>query len=81
MDHNIFLEKLKVYKFSDTTIEWFASYLSFRQQIVQVESKFSNPEDLDEHGVPQGSILGPLIFIIFNNDFPADSDEGESVLC
>ena len=80
VDHSIFLDKLKVYKFSDQSIQWFASYLSDRKQIVQVESKFSDPEDLAEHGVPQGSILGPLIFIIFNNDFPANSVEGESVL-
>ena len=57
VDHKIFLEKLKMYKFSDTNIEWFASYLSLRQQIIQVESKFSDPEDLDDHNVPQGSIL------------------------
>jgi hypothetical protein len=80
VDHRIFLEKLKIYNFSDDTVEWFSSYLSNRKQIVQVESKYSAPEDLDEHGVPQGSILGPLIFIIFNNDFPANSEEGDSVL-
>ena len=61
-------------------MKWFDSYLSHRKQIVQVESKFSLPEELVEHGVPQGSILGPLIFIIFNNDFPDNSEGGQSIL-
>ena len=80
VDHEIFIKKLKEYNFSAESSEWFASYLSGRKQTVQVESKFSNPEALGEHCVPQGSILGPLIFIIFCNDFPDSSKEGESVL-
>ena len=80
VDHLIFINKLKTYNFSSQTIKWFSSYLSNRRQIVQVETKFSDPEDLAQHGVPQGSILGPLISIIFNNDFPDCSEEGEAVL-
>ena len=80
VDHFIFLQKLKVYKFHADTIEWFQSYLSQRSQLVQVESKQSQSINLADHGAPQGSILGGLIFIIFSNDFPACSEVGESIM-
>ena len=55
VDHDIFLKKLKAYNFSENSILWFKSYLEERIQVVQVETKYSDPEQLGEFAVPQGS--------------------------
>ena len=80
IDHKVLLKKLKLYGLSDNSIKFIKSYLSDRQQVVQVETKLSEPKMIGDIAVPQGSILGGLLFLIFQNDFPASSDEGESVL-
>ena len=80
LDHPILLKKLELYNFDENSIRWFKSYLSNRSQAVQVETKQSSLEDLDDHAAPQGSVLGGTLFIINENDFPACRVEGESVL-
>ena len=50
----------------------------FRKQIVQVESKQSDPKDIGDTAVPQGSVLGGFFFIVFENDFPANREEQEA---
>ena len=62
-DHNILLEKITFLGFSDSVIAWFKSYLEGRKFLVNIGREYSNPGDL-RCGVPHGSILGPLLFIL-----------------
>ena len=65
VDHSILLRKLKLYNLSEKSVDLIKSYLSGRKQVVQVETKLSDPMDIDDNAVPQGSILGSLLFLIF----------------
>ena len=67
VNHKILLEKLKYYGVRGVTYKLFESYLSNRYQYVSINGSLSR-KLLITHGVPQGSILGPLLFIIFIND-------------
>ena len=67
IDHELLLLKREKYGFSIRALELMKNYLSNRQSIVNFYGKFSSSETL-RTGVPQGSILGPLVFVIFTND-------------
>lgn len=81
VDHSILLRKLELYNLTNSALQFMESYLNHRRQVVQVETKMSDPELIGDVAVPQGSVLGGLIFLIFQNDFPESSkDIGESIL-
>ena len=67
INHNLLLKKLEIYGLTESTLGWFKSYLSMRKQAVAVNGTASEFLDIS-CGVPQGSILGPLLFITFMND-------------
>ena len=69
VDHTLLLKKLSHYKLSHASLSWFQSYLSTRVQRIKSDDGMSEFSEMLS-GVPQGSILGPTLFLLSINDLP-----------
>ena len=73
IDHGLLLEKLKAYGVRDNELDLLRSYLSGRTQYVHINGCHSSPRTVSA-GVPQGSILSAILFLLFINDMPSAAE-------
>ena len=80
VNHKVLLEKMELAGIRGMALEWFRSYLSDREYFVRIGSSSSNSIKTNI-GLPQGSILGPICFLLYIKDFPNISNNLHVTLC
>ena len=79
--HDTLIRKLRLYNFGDDALRWIHSFLSFRSQYISIGTRHSEYNSV-KSGVPQGSVLGPIFYVLYVNELPMimnDSDCSDSV--